>query len=78
MEPSNHKYFDHGRTWLKGNMSGGQFTRQNSGARYSTTVVPDPTTTVVRTDSGYNSVVPGGYTCNLTSYGDSALPMFYK
>ncbi|KAF6176995.1 hypothetical protein GIB67_027795 [Kingdonia uniflora] len=59
-------------------MSGGHLTRQNSRANRSTTAVPYPTTTVVRTDFGYKSVVPGGYTCNLTSHGDSAIPMFYK
>ncbi|KAF6138591.1 hypothetical protein GIB67_032485 [Kingdonia uniflora] len=78
MEMSNQKYFNHKCTWSKGNMSSSQLTRQNSEARRSTTVVPDPTTTVVRTDSRYKSVVPGGYRCNLTSYGDSVHPMFYK
>ncbi|KAF6170654.1 hypothetical protein GIB67_015606 [Kingdonia uniflora] len=73
-------------------MSGSQLTKQSSGARRSTTVVPDLITTGVRvssysvrldnysirTDSRYKPVVPEGYTYNLTSHGDSALLMSHK
>ncbi|KAF6147839.1 hypothetical protein GIB67_014419, partial [Kingdonia uniflora] len=52
--------------WSKGNMLDSQLTRQNSGVRRVRIMVSDPTTIVVRTDSGYKSVVPGGYKCNWT------------
>ncbi|KAF6146281.1 hypothetical protein GIB67_011753 [Kingdonia uniflora] len=59
-------------------MSGSQLTRQNSRIRRTITAVPNPATTVVRTNFGYKSVVPGGYRCNWTSHGDSAHLMLYK